>query len=66
MSKVSNLAETDPMEFAKVLSEKLQRVLDEQNQRDMVRSKLSAMSEVGRRIRQRAADDDCTPSCSHP
>lgn len=47
MSKVSNVAETDPVEFAKILSEKLQRVLDEQNQREMVRSKLSAMSEVG-------------------
>ena len=34
------------MEFAKVLCEKLQRVLDEQNHREMVRSKLSAMSEV--------------------
>lgn len=34
------------MEFAKVLCDKLQKVLDEQNRREMVRSKLNAMSEV--------------------
>lgn len=34
------------MEFAKLLTEKLQRVLDEQNHNEIMRSKLSAMSEV--------------------
>lgn len=45
-AKVSNVAETNPMEFANILSEKLQRVLEEQAHSEMFRCKLNAMSEV--------------------
>lgn len=40
------MAETNPMEFAKLLSDKLLRVQEDQKHTETFRSKLNAMSEV--------------------
>ncbi|XP_067943194.1 axin-1-like isoform X2 [Watersipora subatra] len=45
LSKVSNIAETNPMEFAKILSDRLERVLEDRAHSEMFHCKLNAMSE---------------------